>query len=263
MSRWVFLLLLVPSTVFAWGGDGHRIVCAIAWDEMRPSTRSRVEQLLDVKGKEAFADACNWADQYRPQHPETAPWHFVNVPVGSKRVDVGRDCAEPASCIVVQIGRHIAVLNGGAPKDEQAMALKFVTHFVGDIHQPLHASYAEDRGGNRIRGEFMGRKMDMHAVWDSGLIAADGRPWQEIATELRRRVTMKKRRTWAKAAPAAWANESLAAGQRRAMRYSAQSQGFTWGTDYARANMPVARDRLSRAGIRLANTLNVAFTQQR
>lgn len=256
MLTWLVAVAALPSPAFAWGSDGHRIVCAIAWDAMRPSTRNRIELLLDLKGKEAFADACNWADEYRSHHPETAPWHFVNVPVGKRRVDVDRDCAEPASCIVVQIGRHLTTLKRDATKEERAIALKFVAHFVGDVHQPLHASYAEDRGGNRIRGTFMGRKMDMHGIWDSGLIQADGRSWVAIADELRRRVTVTERRAWAKAAPLAWANESLDANHRRAMRYNARSEGFDWGKDYVADNQRVVMDRLSRAGVRLGSLLN-------
>jgi nuclease S1 len=172
-------LALSPSLAHAWGGDGHRIVCPIAWDEPRAVTRKQVQSLLDIQTREQFANLCNWA------HLETAPWHFVNVPQGATSVNVDRDCKKPRSCAVVQIDRQTAVLKSQASKEERAMALKFIGHFVGDIHKPLHAGYAEDRGGNRIRGAFMGKKMDMHELWDAALIASEHRPWPEIARGLR------------------------------------------------------------------------------
>ena len=97
-------LTLSPSLAHAWGGDGHRIVCQIAWDELRTATRRQVQGLLDIQTREQFSDLCNWADEYRPSHLNTAPWHFVNVPIGATSVEVGRDCKEPRSCAVVFMG---------------------------------------------------------------------------------------------------------------------------------------------------------------
>jgi len=247
---------LSPSLARAWGGDGHRIVCAIAWDELRAVTRKRVQSLLDIQTREQFADICNWADEYRPTHLETAPWHFVNVPKGATSVDVERDCKEPRSCAVAQIDRQADILKSSASKEDRAMALKFIGHFVGDIHQPLHAGYAEDRGGNRIRGEFMGKKMDMHELWDTALIASKHRPWSEIARSLRSKVTARKRGEWNRSTPNDWANEALTAALSSTIQYGDQSKGFVWGADYARENMPVVHERLTQAGVRLGHLLN-------
>ena len=113
MNRFALVLLafcaalsLRPMHAFGWGQDGHRIVCAVAWDEMRPATRDRVKQLLDVDGREAFAETCTWADDYRNHgHRQTASWHFVNVPPYATKVDLARDCAGPRSCVVAQIDK--------------------------------------------------------------------------------------------------------------------------------------------------------------
>ncbi len=88
------LFVAFPVQAFAWGTDGHRM-CAVAWDEMKPAARQHVEDLLQVQGEEAFAETCLWADNYRSRegHEETAPWHYVNVPIGAKSVDILRDCA--------------------------------------------------------------------------------------------------------------------------------------------------------------------------
>ena len=251
--------ILLPAKTFAWGGDGHKIVCAIAWAEMRPGARQQVRQILDIKTREEFADSCNWPDVYRPSHPETAPWHFLNVPHGATRVDLARDCKEPETCVVVQIGRQLDVLSSDAPKAARAMALKYVGHFVGDVHQPLHVSYAEDRGGNRLRGEYFGKKRDMHGVWDFQIIEATGKPWEQIAKELHRKVTTTKRSSWTKSTPTDWANESLRAALEPSTQYAGVVGPYTLGEEYQRREWPVAADRLSRAGVRLGRLLNRAL----
>ena len=248
------------GAAYAWSGDGHRIVCAIAWDELKTPVRFKVEDLLGVHDREGFADLCLWADEYRDQgHRETSTWHYVNVPKGATNVDLERDCPEPKSCVVVRIERDIETLRGKAPKDEKAQALKFLMHFVGDVHQPLHASYAEDRGGNRIHGEFFGRKMDMHAVWDAGIIEHAGKPWQEIADELHNKVTRAQRREWGKSGSTEWANESLRVALDPATMYAGVAGPFIFGEDYESAELPVVYDRLSRAGVRLGRLLDKAF----
>lgn len=265
MSRALFLslvaviLTVLPSKARAWREDGHRIVCAMAWDELQPGVRKKIQGILDIKSREQFADLCNWADEYRTTHSETAPWHFVDLPLGATSVDTARDCPDPKSCVVIQIDRQLSVLESSAPKEDRATALKFIGHFVGDIHQPLHAGFADDRGGNRIRGEFMGQKMDMHEIWDKALIDSEKRPWPELARNLRRKVTAQKRRAWSQSQPIAWANESLAIDLAPRTKYNAQSKGFVWGADYARENVPVANQRLSQAGVRLGHLLNVAL----
>lgn len=255
----VIVLTLIPSEVRAWGGDGHKVVCAIAWDEMRPAARRKVEELLDVKGREAFADSCNWPDAYRPEHPETAPWHFLNVPHGAMRVDLERDCKEPTSCVVAQIGWQFDLLTTNAPKEDRAKALKFLGHFVGDVHQPLHVSYAEDRGGNRIRGEYFGKKRDMHGVWDFQIIEATGKSWDQIARELRRGVTATKRKEWAKGGAVEWANESLSVSLDPATQYAGVAGPYTLGEEYQAKAWPVAADRMTRAGVRLGSLLNAVL----
>jgi hypothetical protein len=263
MYRWIlalpFAFIGSPTPARALGGDGHRIVCAIAWDELQPSVKAKTQSILDIQTKDQFADACIWADVYRPDHPETAPWHYVNVPKGATTVDVERDCREPQTCVVVQIERQLEILKSEAPKEQRAMALKFILHFVGDIHQRLHSSHAEDRGGNRIRGEFMGRKMDMHGIWDTALIEAAGLPWQDIANDLGSTVSHAQRLDWVLSRPINWANESLSAALSTSVRYNNQSQGFTWGEEYVTENLPLVLDRMTRAGIRLGNELNLVF----
>jgi S1/P1 Nuclease len=176
-------------------------------------------------------------------------------------VNLERDCKEPETCVVVQIARQLNILRSDAPQEQRAMALKFVGHFVGDVHQPLHVSYAADRGGNRIRGEYFGKKRDMHGVWDFQIIEATGKPWQQIASELRRSVAAAKRRAWGRAGPTDWANESLTVTLDPSTQYAGVTGPYTLGQEYQAKEWPVAADRLARAGVRLGKELNEALSR--
>lgn len=218
-----------------------------------------MKSLLSITTREEFADTCNWADDYRRGHPKTGSWHFVNVPVGAKAVELDRDCKEPQSCVVAQISHDIDVLRSDAPEEHRAMALKFLVHFVGDVHQPLHISHEEDRGGNQIKGKFLGRTTDLHAIWDTGIIQNMHKPWETVAGELRSQVTAAKRRSWTRSTPLDWANESLEITNAPATKYINSNGHFDFAEDYEQAQSDVVVDRLKRAGVRLANLLNEAL----
>ena len=248
--------LFPPAKAFAWGRDGHRIVCAIAWDEITPKTRSRVQRILDIETKEQFAPLCNWADQYRGEHLETSGWHFVDVPDGARSVDPRRDCAGEDSCALAQIAEETRALQRRNRSADKAMALKLLIHFVGDIHQPLHAGFVRDQGGVKYKGKFLGRDMHMHRVWDSGIIGTDGRKWTQIATDLEREITGANRRAWKKSKPLDWANESFGIAIAPTTQYAVHGESFDLGEDYAKQNLPVVLERLKRAGVRLGALLN-------
>lgn len=250
-------IVIAPLPSFAWGGDGHRIICAVAWDELKPPVRSQVEVLLNVHTREAFAEECNWADVYRRTHSETSPWHFVNVPPGAKSVDLKRDCAGTEGCATSQVELRLTQLRSRDPGVDKTAALRVLLHALGDEHQPLHVTPENgDKGGNAIKGHFMGREISMHAVLDSALLSKDGRPWQEIASDLERRVTARQRRQWTRGKRVSWADESLALSLDPRTGYVGLTDGFELGADYERAMLPVVFDRLSRAALRLGKLIN-------
>ena len=115
------------------------------------------------------------ADQIRMQRPETAPWHYVNIPIHPapdepSDYDATRDCPNDA-CVVAKIEQFERVLADRQVSQRQRLeALKYLVHFVGDVHQPLHTSNDHDRGGNEVPVTFMGRQTNLHAVWDTGII---------------------------------------------------------------------------------------------
>jgi hypothetical protein len=251
--------LFASEPAHAWGPAGHQIVCAIAWDGLTPNVQSRAKRILHLKTRDQFANLCTWADEYRIWNPQTSGWHYVHVPPGATSVDVERDCSGTAACAIVKIVEEARTLKDHEPGIGRAMTLKFLMHFVGDIHDPLHASYARDDSGVQLRGTFLGRPMSFHAVWDNAILEADGRSVEQLTADLEKEITPADRKNWAAAKPLDWANESLAIALAPSTGYALHGNTFDLGDDYARRNLPIVLRRLKQAGVRLAVTLNDAL----
>ena len=103
------LAAFAASPAWAWGRDGHRIVCAVAWDDLTPAAKTRIADMINVEDRDAFAESCNWADNYTFFHKETQPWHFVNVPPDATSADLARDCPNGV-CVIEKIETEIRVL---------------------------------------------------------------------------------------------------------------------------------------------------------
>jgi hypothetical protein len=252
-------ILLAPTRAFAWGSEGHRIVAEIADQYLEPDTARQVHALLDVENATTLADVANWADQIRPQQRETAPWHFVDIPISAAGYEAARDCAG-GDCVVAKIDQFTGELqNRALPQGQRLEALKFVVHFVGDLHQPLHASNNSDRGGNEIRVTFEHHRTNLHAVWDSGILApavqGDERAY---ALDLVRDITPEKITSWQAGSTVDWANQSHAVAATAIYGRLPHGAGTLPGS-YEDAALPIVNEQLERAGVRLAFVLNRAF----
>ena len=130
-----FFFLINPA--LAWGPEGHSIIAEIAQRRLSPTAAQLVEKLLG-RGH-SLASVASWADDARSERPETTNWHFVDVPIAVTQYDPARDCkkSDKGDCIVEELERLRKELRCG-PDANKADALKFVVHFIGDIHQPLH-----------------------------------------------------------------------------------------------------------------------------
>ena len=165
-TLFVLLLTLFPATALGWGNDGHKIVCEIAFQNLSPAAKRMTISLVESSSHQRFRDTCTWADGVRSDRPETAGWHFVNVPPDRPRVVENRDCGRSRRCAIWAIRRFQRVLASNTSSvSERREALFFLAHFVGDIHQPLHVSHSLDRGGNRIKVNFLGQPSNLHQVW--------------------------------------------------------------------------------------------------
>ena len=160
-------LSLVPLNVIAWGTQGHQVIALLAEQQLTPKAKEQVQRLLALEPGETMSSVSTWADEHR--NPVTAPWHFVNFPRSSCAYERQRDCPD-GNCVVEATNRQLEVLASIAPDEKRLTALKYVVHLVADVHQPLHAGYLDDKGGNTYQVQAFGRGTNLHALWDTGLI---------------------------------------------------------------------------------------------
>ena len=174
MRKVIGLILIacyMPIHAFGWGTQAHRAIATEAYAELSPKARADVATLLALEPGATLASISTWADEHRS--PATARWHFVNIAADAAcRYVAERDCPGGA-CVVGAIERQTAVFRSTAPATERLKALKYLVHLVADVHQPLHAGRAEDKGGNLYQVHAFGRGTNLHALWDSGLVASD------------------------------------------------------------------------------------------
>ena len=155
------------NSAFAWGTHGHQVIAGIAEAQLTNNARAEVDRLLALEPGQTIQSISTWADEHRT--PGTGHWHYVNFPRGTCTYDPQRDCLG-GKCVVGVIEREMKILESGAPDEVRLKALKNLVHFVGDVHQPLHAGYLDDSGGNKFQLQVFMRSSNLHALWDSGLI---------------------------------------------------------------------------------------------
>ncbi|MEA2339593.1 MAG: nuclease [Thermoanaerobaculia bacterium] len=237
-----FLITVCASNVFAWGREGHRIVCQIAFLSLSKEDQKEVERLTKAYKPppdndfkiEGYPDACIFPDvarsnavDARKKDATTSPWlhfepfnewHFLNVDRSVKQIPASA-CAN--NCVVFAIEKHSHDLQTAANDQDRAEALIFLGHWVGDIHQPLHISYKEDQGGNKVEpvtGFYPlpqipnkpDATLNLHSVWDSGIIRQDllGADVIAFAGTLHATITNAQRTAWLASKPLQWAQES-------------------------------------------------------
>ena len=264
--RFVFsslFLLLVSFNAQAWGWDGHRLVCAMAQAKLTPEAKVMVDTLLvegqALKGgRVSFAESCLWPDDVKySNHKGTYEQHFINVPDEALTVDLVRDCAA-LNCIATGIQRALIYLSrpagSGREKARRAAALRFLGHFIGDLHQPLHIGNASDWGGNKITVLWQGKETNLHALWDYGMLESMGIKYPDSLDFL-----LSVEKTSEHEQLIDWFNESLSLARTNAYS-NAQgniiTSGDSLGSDYLERNKPVLIARLVLASERLATILN-------
>jgi S1/P1 Nuclease len=218
------LLLYAPSAL-AWGGLAHETICEIAFLELNEVARQQVIELIQQDEEfRLFRASCNWPDRPRRRAPE----HFVNLPRDA--TELGDDeCPLAEKCAVTAIEDDFAVLASSDATDEEKLeALKFLGHWVGDIHQPLHVSFEDDRGGNSVNTQ--GSSCDnLHAVWDRCIVEERlGMHPVALAGELHAGITDEQRAKWLASDALAWANESAAIAISPDVDYCVMVGGVNW-----------------------------------
>ncbi len=257
---WLVLGLSAAAPAWGWGGEGHRLICEIAWQQLTPATRGEVRALLRAeRGSHRFADSCTWADRIRgdPRYDDLKPWHYLNLSPGTTRYR-DRDCPR-AGCVVRAIDQARADLTDSSQSLPRRLeALKLLGHFVGDIHQPLHVAYASDRGGTQRRVRYGPRAelVDLHRVWDELLLEGWARDWRGEGQRLARGIGMHERRQWSRGQTGAWALESFRLTEDWV--YPQAADGVIDETEIV-LNRPMIETQLRKAGWRLGMLLNGIF----
>ena len=246
----ILLCFTSSATALAWGPVGHRAVGQVAEERLGAKTRQAVRDLL---GSESLAEASLWADEIRSESKwrVSSPWHYVNIPDGQP---YGRTRRSPDGDVVAALERFVAVLRyDGSSREDKLAALKFIAHFVGDVHQPLHVGRASDRGGNGFRVSWFGESSNLHRVWDSEVISRLRLSPKRLARTLESRAPQEVA-AWRQDSPMTWVDESMAL---RPLVYNMRGRGL--GRAYLREAGPVVQERLLQAGVRLAALLDAIF----
>ena len=203
-----FIIIVLPFPASGFNSVGHQVVGYIAQDRMSPSTLKKVQALIGNDGD--LASIANWADEIRPREPKTAPWHYINIPVRQDvtAADLPKFCPNN-DCVVKQIQINRGILADPSKSfDLRTRALKFIVHFVGDLHQPLHCADDDDRGGNEKMIRFQKEKLKLHVLWDSLIEKQTTENSRELATKLSAGITKAKATHWMTGNEKLWATES-------------------------------------------------------
>lgn len=264
MKRIVIALciIFIPSCAFAWGYKGHGVIAYIAWERLTDKAKTEIEKLIDPPGvEEKFIHASTWADQIRRGRPETGPWHYVNIPYGSAGYLPSRDCSS-GNCVVAKIVEFSNVVpDKNVLSALRVEALRFLIHFVADIHQPLHVANDNDRGGNDTWVSINnGPSKKLHAVWDTDVVNELGVNFTQIAPTLINQITPAQVSKWTADKPEDWANDSFKVAcdfiYARSRGPNTQATPIILPPDYLRDASPIVAERLKMAGVRLAFLLN-------
>lgn len=267
-TLWLALILCFSNidTSLQWGKEGHKIVAQIAQNRLSKEASKVVYQFIGTK---TLADIAPFPDDY--DHSGVGRWsatcHYINLPRSANGFGL-EDCG--GCCVAIAINNYTDILSSQQEKNlfvscptsdtAEPCALTFLVHYIGDIHQPLHVSYYDDRGGNEVQASFFGKSSNLHEVWDVNIIQR----WnshidsavKELETMIRHNETQVHHYLSTMDA-AAWANESYDYVLDTVYQYTRGKNGEAIiDEDYYSRNLPLIQQRLIAAGVRLSQVLN-------
>jgi len=309
----ILFFAIAPFRAYAWGCEGHQIVALIAMKHLQPQIANQVNAILAanpvaanlrhfcrVSGLPLIAEVASWADDVRSEQPETGPFHFIDIPLTAARdkYEISQVCQQ--GCVVDAIVKYNEELKSSADAKMRADALRYLIHFVGHIHQPLHDDSNGDRGGNCVPVEYLDEAPrvtnaqredyfpNLHAVWDTDLIqdllVSHDMTVEQFADFLDHRYQSRLRR-WnsGKAVDWAWEGHDAAITAYRALAANLPRESsakepescadnnhvgkrmadlhIILGERYENVSHPIVEEQLTKAGIRLATLLNTGLSK--
>ncbi len=260
---------VVPSPALAWGKTGHRVVAAIADTQLSGLARANIEKILGPG--ETLDEAANWPDEMRSAPGQfwqktSTPWHYVTLN------GILYDHAPSEGDALEALAKFSKTLRDpNASLADRQMALRFIVHLVGDLHQPLHNGKCCDRGGNDVKVNWFGKPTNLHAVWDSQLVDEEQLSFTELAAKLERHISHDDVIKWWDINPRDWTSESaeirdslypLPAKPKPGQKLKKGEKLLPdLSYSYVYKFTPVMERRLSQGGIRLAAYLNALFAE--
>ncbi|KAG5024664.1 hypothetical protein AAZX31_08G056600 [Glycine max] len=286
--RVLFLLFLIPlPTVLGWGKEGHYATCKIAQEYLSEDALFAVKQLLPDSAQGDLAAVCSWADEVGHTHRYhwSSALHYVDTPDFKCNYEYCRDCHDSyrhehrcVSGAIYNYTMQLKSADAGISSEfnyNLTEALMFLSHFVGDIHQPLHVGFTGDLGGNTITVHWYRRKANLHYVWDDLIIQSALKTFYDsdlsiMIQAIQRNITdnwLNDVSTWEHCAhnytacPNRYASESISLACKFAYRNA--TPGSTLKDEYFLSRLPVVEKRLAQGGVRLAAILNRIFTSSK
>jgi hypothetical protein len=247
-------MLHFGDVAYGWGDKGHRTVAILAETHLTDHARQEVTKLLPAGT--TLADAAVWPDKEGRQITEFDRLHHVSIPDNATGYDQERDC-KARNCMVEALKWFTSVVaDTRAPINLRLIALRYVAHLVGDMHQPLHAARREDRNGTDIIVNYRAQTNNLHLFWDINIVEMEEGSAEQVANRLESGTTMAERSEWQSGEPKTWTDESF-----RLSRSHAYSLGESMelSDEYVASALTIARRRLVQAGVRLAWLLNNTF----
>ena len=252
----LFVICIVgnySSAVFSWGEDGHSAIGILALQQIQTETRLELLSILGNLDDQSTIKACNWPDEVRetPEWEWSYPLHYINLPKGENRYSKARDCPDQL-CATEAIKRYADILGDEqAGKTERQQAFAWLCHLTGDLHQPLHAGFAIDRGGNNFRIVFENEETNLHGFWDRTLINSRVGNWKGLLNVLAEYPVVEACNGWSPDAVDQWTEES-----HLLVVEEIYPRDQTISDSYADKSWLIMQQRMTTAASRLAELLN-------
>ncbi|KAJ3694425.1 hypothetical protein LUZ60_009905 [Juncus effusus] len=274
------LIFLLPAYAHGWGVDGHLMTCQIAQGLLTKTATDAINNLLPDYANNDLSSLCSWPDHVKFRYKWSSPLHYIDTPDNLCNYNYNRDCKdeneEIGRCVAGAITNYTNQLLDYKNDSSQTQynlteALLFLSHLMGDIHQPLHVGFTSDRGGNTIDVHWFTRKTELHHVWDDSIIETAEEQFydsnvDEYVDAINKNITgnwSSQVSSWKKCnnnettCPDIYASESISAACNWA--YKDVTEDSYLEDDYFQSRLPVVSLRLAQGGVRLASILNKIF----
>jgi len=273
VRKFLFILLAFTfkaSKGFSWGSFGHQAIAIIAEDNLSENSKKKLKEVLDT---ETSTEASVWPDQIKndSQWNHTRSYHFVNINDNENYLNFLKNQSNQqktqGDILRALIESENVLRNVKRNRQAQTYALKFMIHFVGDLHQPLHAGRLQDLGGNNIKVNWFNQSSNLHSVWDTMILRtyiqslfsfSQVSATNDLETYLQslRKPQADEVADWQSSYLDDWFEESYK------MRDLAYSGNANQNQIYFNKNINLVNDQILKAGYRLAGLLNSIFSNE-